>query len=223
MHHKIRNKIRKSFWLWGPVGIGWIGLILGGCVSALTTAAYLIRGTDVPAEFPGLKGKKVAVVCQPMVAMQVRYSTAARELSRQVSRLLQQNVSRIQVISPQKIENWMDQNQWDDYIEIGKAVQADLVVAVEIEEFNLYQSQTLYQGQASLTVKVLDCTGGGKVVFERPLPQIRYPPNHSIPTWEKPEVQFRREFIAYLADYVGRYFYGYDPYQDVAQDAAFLQ
>jgi uncharacterized protein YbjQ (UPF0145 family) len=192
-------------------------------VGALTTAAYLLRGTDVPAEFTGLKGKKVAVVCQPMVAMQVRNSTVARDLARQLSTLLQQNVSRIQVISSQKVENWMDQNQWDDFLQIGQALQADMVVGVELEQFNLYQSQTLYQGQASLTVKVIDCQAGGKVVFERALPQVRYPPNHSIPTWEKPEAQFRREFIAHLADLIGRYFYGYDPYRDFAQDATFLQ
>jgi len=208
---------------WAPLWAGLLWAVSAGCVGALTTAAYLLRGTDVPAEFTGLKGKKVAVVCQPMVAMQVRNSTVARDLARQLSTLLQQNVSRIQVISSQKVENWMDQNQWDDFLQIGQALQADMVVGVELEQFNLYQSQTLYQGQASLTVKVIDCQAGGKVVFERALPQVRYPPNHSIPTWEKPEAQFRREFIAHLADLIGRYFYGYDPYRDFAQDATFLQ
>ncbi len=210
-------------WKWASL---WGTLLWGlstGCVGALTTAAYLLRGTDVPAEFTGLKGKKVAVVCQPMAAMQVRSSTAARDLARQLSARLQQNISRIQVISSQKVENWIDQNQWEEFQDIGKALQADIVVGVELEEFNLYQSQTLYQGQASLTVKVIDCTAGGKVLFEKTLSQIRYPPNHSIPTWEKPEAQFRREFIAYLADFIGRYFYGYDPYRDFAQDATFLQ
>jgi len=208
----------------GWVGL-WGGLVLAvstGCVGALTTAAYLLRGTDVPAEFNGLKGKKVVVVCHPVTAMQVRYSTAARDLARQISTLLQQNVSKIQVVSSQKVENWMDQNSWEDYIDIGKALQADIVIGVDLEEFNLYQSQTLYQGQASVKVKVIDCTAGGKVLFERDVPQIHYPPNHSIPTWEKPEAQFRREFIAHVADCVGRYFYGYDPYQDFAQDAAVL-
>ncbi|HOM16985.1 MAG TPA: hypothetical protein PK777_03640 [Thermoguttaceae bacterium] len=215
---------KQSVGLWGVVGVcgGLLLAVSAGCMGALTTAAYLLRGTDVPAEFNGLKGKKVVVVCQPMVAMQVRNSTAARDLARQISTLLQQNVSKIQVVSSQKVENWMDQNSWDEYIDIGKALQADIVVGVDLEEFNLYQSQTLYQGKASLTVKVIDCAAGGKVVFERALPQIRYPPNHSIPAWEKPEAQFRREFIAHLAECVGRYFYGYDPYRDFAQDAAVM-
>jgi len=211
------------WWKWASLWAGLLWAGSAGCVGALTTAAYLLRGTDVPAEFTGLKGKKVAVVCQPMVAMQVRNSTVARDLARQLSTLLQQNVSRIQVISSQKVENWMDQNQWEDFLQIGQALQADMVVAVELEQFNLYQSQTLYQGQTSLVVKVIDCHAGGKVVFERALSQVRYPPNHSIPTWEKPEAQFRREFIAHLADLIGRYFYGYDPYRDFAQDATFLQ
>ncbi len=209
--------------LWGLVSVGGFLLVISaGCVGALTTAAYLLRGTDIPAEFTGLRGKKVVVVCQPMVAMQVRNSTAARDLARQISTLLQQKVSKIQVISPQKVENWMDQNTWDEYMDVGKALQADIVVGVDLEEFNLYQGQTLYQGQAAATLKVIDCAAGGKVLFERSFSQMRYPPNHGIPAWEKPEAQFRREFIAYLADNIARYFYSYDAYADFAQDAAAL-
>lgn len=38
----------------------------GGCRTLATTAAYLIRGTDIQAEFKGLKEKRIAVVCRPV-------------------------------------------------------------------------------------------------------------------------------------------------------------
>ena len=60
-----------------------------GCKSVLTTAAYLINGTDEEAEFKDLKGKKVAVVCRPLVTLQYRDSNAGRDLAQQVATLLQ--------------------------------------------------------------------------------------------------------------------------------------
>ena len=40
--------------------------MLTGC-STLLTVAYLIQPADMPAEFNGLKGKTVAVVCRPII------------------------------------------------------------------------------------------------------------------------------------------------------------
>lgn len=205
------------------LGVAAAAVPAAGCTSLLTTVVYMVRGTDLPAEFPGLKGKKVVVVCRPLVELQVRNSTAARDLARQISALLEQKVPKIKVVDQRKVDEWTDQNSWDEYVEIGKALKADLVVGVDMEDFNLLQGPTLYQGQANVTVKVFDCTAGGKVLFERTLPQVLYPPNHQIPISERQEPQFRREYIAYLADHIARHFYAHDPYRDFAQDAATLR
>ena len=37
------------------------------------------------------------------------------------------------------------------------------------------------------------------------------------------EAEFRREFVAVLADQIARHFYAHDPYADLAQDAAALK
>ena len=42
-----------------------------GCQSGLFTAMYLFKGTEVDPDFKDLKGKKVAVVCRPMVSLTV--------------------------------------------------------------------------------------------------------------------------------------------------------
>lgn len=196
------------------------GLILtaSGCTSGLATAMYLIRGTDIRAEYNGLKDKRVAVVCRPLVDLQYRSSNAAKDIGRELGKLLKQGVRKIDVIDHRKIAEWLDENSWDEYVEVGRAVEAEMVVGIDLEHFTIFESQTLYQGKANVTVRVYDCQTG-EMTYEKILPQIVYPPNTAIATSEKQESQFRREFVRVVADQVGRHFYNHDRYADFASDA----
>ncbi|MGA2798909.1 MAG: hypothetical protein ABSE63_15125, partial [Thermoguttaceae bacterium] len=120
-----------------------------GCRSAIATAMYLFKGEDVDAEYSGLKGKKVAVVCRPPAGLNYANSTVGKDLVQQMSKLLQEQVSKIKVVDAQKVNKWCDENAWEEYIEVGKALKADVVVGVELEKFSIYQAQTLYQGKAN--------------------------------------------------------------------------
>jgi len=203
-----------------------LGLILllgaGGCANVLATAMYVVRGTNVPPEYEGMKGKKVAVVCRALVGLKYQDSRVAKDLAHEVGRLLKTNGSKIEVIDARKVDKWTDENSWDDYGEVGKAVNADLVLGIDMEHFELYQGQTLYQGRSNLTVHLYDCKKENDVVFEKTLPQCVYPPNTCVQTSEKQESQFRREFIQVLADQIGRYFYEHDPNADLGLDTAAL-
>ncbi len=190
-----------------------------GCQGALATAMYLIKGNNVDPDFAGLKGKKVAVVCRPMVGLQYNNANVARDLALQVTDLLQKNVPKIQTVDQRKVSKWTDENTWDEYPEVGKAMKADIVVGVDLEAFSLYQGQTLYQGKANATIRVYDCRQGNKVVFEKIIPQAVYPPNSAVPTSDRLEGEFRREFVTVVADHVARYFYAHDPYADMATDS----
>lgn len=190
-----------------------------GCTRALTTAVYLIKGTNEPAEFTGLKGKKVAVVCRPIVELQYSASNAHADLAEDVSRLLAGKIKKIQIVPTDEIAEWTDENSWDEYTEVGEAVEADLVVGIDIDHFSLYQGQTLYQGKAGLTVKVYDMKNGGQVLYEKRLPQLHYPPTTGLPTADRSEADFRREFVAEAAGRVGRLFYPYDSQSDYALDS----
>ncbi len=195
---------------------------LGGCRTALTTAAYLIKGTNIDAEYDGLSEKKVAVVCRPMIDLEYSNSNAAKDLAKQVGILLGQNVSEIVVISQDKVLEFTDENLWDEYTQVGDALGAEIVLAIDLQSFKIYQGQTLYQGRAAAAICVYDCTNGGAIVFEKQLPQAIYPPNALVPTSEKPEAEFRREFVRVLADQIGRYFYPHDAHADYALDTAVL-
>ncbi len=192
-----------------------------GCQSLMFTVAYLWNGTDVPPEFDGLKGKKVAVVCRPLPSLQYSNSNVGRDLAGQITLLLAQNVPKIKIIDQRKVAKWSDENRWEEYTEVGKAVKADLVVGIDLESFSLYQMQTLYQGKANATVQVYDCKSG-KMLFEKSLPQSVYPPNTGIDTSEMTEPEFRKKFMLVLADQIGRHFYAHDEHADLAQDSTAL-
>jgi hypothetical protein len=194
-----------------------------GCRGVLTTAMYLIKGTDVDPDFTGLKGKKVAVVCRPLVTLQYRDAGVSRDLAQSITLLLEQRVPKIKTVDQRKVAQWIDENTWEEYSEVGKALKADIVVGVDLEGFSIFQGQTLYQGKANATVRVFDCQQGGKLLFEKILPQTVYPPNASIPTSEREEAGFRREFVAVLADQIARHFYAHDPHADLAQDVSALR
>jgi hypothetical protein len=195
---------------------------LSGCTQLLLTSMYFIKGVETPAEFKELKNTKTAVVCRPLVELQYSSSSAAEQLARVTGLLLKSRIKKIEIVKPQAIEEWTDENPWDEFTEVGKAMNADHVLGIEIEEFSLYQGQTLYQGRARVKVVVHDMREGGDVVFERALPEIIYPPNAGIPTSEKAEEEFRKQFIGVVADRVGRFFYSHDHRNDAALDSTAL-
>ena len=190
----------------------------GGCVGGLTTAMWLIKGPNIDAEFDILREKKVAVVCRPMDFSQYRNPTVPKDIARGVSNLVKLNVPKIEVLDQRKVDEWMDNNSWDEYQEVGKALGADLVLGVDLESFSIYEAQTLYKGRANVNIKVVDCHTG-TILVEKPLPQSIHPPNSVKTTDEVQEAQFRREFVGVLTDQIARHFYAHDPRAYFAADS----
>lgn len=192
---------------------------LAGCASTLATAMYVIKGTNVDAEYAGLKEKRVAVVCRQLASLQYRDSNVPRDLATHIGNALATNVPKITVIDQQDVAQWTDENEWEEFTEIGRALEADMVVGIELEDFRLHQGQTLYQGRANVEIKVYDLKDGGKMVFSKtPKPSI-YPPNAAVPTSEKQEGQFRREYVRVLAEEIARHFYDHDSRVNFAIDS----
>lgn len=195
-------------------------LAAAGCMGPVLTAMYLAGGADTPADFKGLQKKTVAVVCRPMVQLKYRNMSASKQISREVSKLLQQR-ARATVIDHDKVAEWLDNNNSEEYLEVGRALGADMVLGIDLLDFDIYQGQTLYQGKAAYALKVYDCATGELVYEKMPDPAV-WPPNAGIPTSEKQESQFRRKFVAVLADEIGRHFFSHDARMHFAGDAAAL-
>jgi hypothetical protein len=204
---------------WSLAALALVAAV-AGC-NIVATGMYVLVGQNVPAEFTGLRGKKVAVVCRPLDS-QYSNDAVAKDLARAVGAQLQENVRRVQVVKQRDVEKWMDENTWEEYVEIGKSLDADLVLGIDLEDFSLDQGQTLYQGRAVLKIAVYDVKTGTEHVWEKNLPQTLYPPTSAIPSTDKPRAEFRRQFVSVLAGKIARHFYDHDSTVDFANDSTAL-
>ncbi len=209
---------RGLCWMWPALCLAI--LPAAGCTAALSTAMYIIRGHTIPAEFEGLRDRRVAVVCRPPATDQFRNAQAGELLARELGRLLNERVSKIEVVDYRDVANWQDEHTWRDPTELARGVEADMLVFVDLNAFDIYQGQTLYQGRARVSLAVYDMEQDGAVVFEKELPPSTYPPNVGVPTSERPDDSvFRNEYVRVLADEIGRHFYAHDALADVARDS----
>ena len=202
--------------------------IITGCLLAATTGCgshlgllnYWMNGVDFrQAAFPGLEGKRVAVVCLDGNSLHGPGSEAD-DLAKAVARNLGYKVPDIQMVRHSEIADWIDSQDQDlsDYREVGRGVKADMVVGIDLHSFSIHEGQTLLKGRSKVAVKVFDMTHGGEVVYEAPAKEIAWPETGARHVTENEDV-FRLSYIAILANKVARDFYSYEAIEDVALDA----
>ena len=188
-----------------------------GC-STLLTAAYLLQPADVPAEFSGLKGKHVAVVCRPIVELEFSDAGSARELASLVGAQVENKVRRARLISQQEVARWIDENSWVDYPTLGKSLDADIVMGIDLEEFRLHEGSTLYRGRATAHVRVYD-VATKKVLFDKRIDDFAFPANSAIPASDRTEADFRGMFLQMLSQKISRCFHAYESRDVFADDS----
>lgn len=203
------------------VGLTSALLSLGGC-AIINHLIYVTQGAKIPAEYDGLKGKRVAVVCvSPNDDMGP--GSMSVELSRNVEALLRQRVKDIKLVRHDEVANWIDRNNWHyDYLQIGKGVKADMVVAVDLARYSLYEGSTLFQGRADVQVSVFDMSKGGAKVYQTTLDDFNFPNRGAQPVTDISEAKFKRAFVNVLAQNIARSFYEYDIQDNIATDPASL-
>jgi hypothetical protein len=183
------------------------------------TAAYLWSGTEIPAACSRLENSRVVVVCRPPTSLEYRDAGASRDLAKRIGALLEAHGEQIEVVSPAEVENWADESDGEDFLELAKALEAQMVLHVELTGFSLHKGPTLYQGQADGTITVYDMQDNGNIIWEKPLDEVLFPANSAVPAQEKPLRNFRRQFIDVLAENIAQNFYGHDPRVSFALDA----
>jgi hypothetical protein len=194
-------------------------LTAGGCHQVVATAVYLWSGTDSPAEYGGLEGKRVVVYCRPPSSLEYRHAGASRDLARRVGGLLAAQVKDIEVVPPSDVENWTDENDAENFRELGEAVRADKVLWIDMTEFGLQKGPTLYQGTADVQLSVYDMENGQVLDWETSLGEIQFPSSSAVPAQEKSLAEFRKQFIEIVAQRIAAHFYPHDPRQQFAIDA----
>ncbi len=202
--------------------IGQVCLVCTGC-GLFASMMYVVDNRDVKAEYAGLEHKRVAVVCHTEPSLKYQSNQVPRELAEFVGELLKTRVKKITVLDQMQVAKFSDENNTEDFVQIGKALNVDMIVALDLKRFSLYEGATLYRGKATVRVTVYDIKDGGKKVFDKPMPETLYPPGTPMPAVDKPQEEFQRQFVIKLADQIGRHFYDHDSTADVATDGDFYR
>ena len=205
-------------------GLSLMIAMSSGCLGLTAHLANAIRGGHkIKAEFTGLENKRVAVVCV-LNSSSFGPNRVCSILERWVASILQKEVKDIEMTQQDEVADWIDNNDWDqmDYRELGQGVDAEMVLAIDLDGFRLHEGRPLYKGHADATITVYDMTDGGKVAYRIEMLDYTFPRNGARHTTEIREDRFRQLFVTVLARDIAKYFHEYLLEDDFARDALSL-
>jgi hypothetical protein len=160
----------------------------------------------------------VAVVCRPIVELEFSDAGSARELASLVGAQVESKVRRARLIGQQEVARWIDENSWVDYPTLGKSLDADIVMGIDLEEFRLHEGSTLYRGRATAHVRVYE-VATKKVLFDKRIDDFAFPANTAIPSTDRTEAEFRGMFLQMLSQKISRCFHAYESRDVFAEDS----
>ena len=190
-----------------------------GCLGLLSNLIHAAGGDKVPAAYKDLEESRVAVVTMTENS-QFSDDIPARILSGNVMQWLNKEVDDIELVRADKIANWRDTHGWDqvEFAEIGRGVEAEKVLAIEVSNFKLRDGATLYRGHADVHVSVIDAKTGD-MLFSSDLDDFTYPVTAGVYTNETTEARFQKLYLGILAKRIARQFYPFDAHEDYALDS----
>lgn len=192
-----------------------------GC-TFLSQVVMTLQDRRMPADFAGLEGKKVAVVCLEPQLLRTPGGDA-EALARAVGKELAANVKDVQIISEAKIADWMDQkDDVIDFRDVAKGVKADMVVGIDLKSFSIHEpGGTLLKGRTTVEAKVYDMSKPQIPVYTIEETQIAFPESGARHVTEN-EANFRVLFVQQIAHKLAKKFYAYDKTLDFNSDAKFI-
>jgi hypothetical protein len=145
----------------------WTGLLAAALgLSALAgcdprQAMYFLQPFEpkIGAPCPSLKGKRVVILTTTVPGLSGDTSELDREVGRELASILEENVKKIDVVETERVADWAQAKvTWTDPVEAAKAFEADVVIMVEIREFQIQDpsSPGLFEGRANTHIKVVE-------------------------------------------------------------------
>jgi hypothetical protein len=158
------------------LGFALVALItLAGCDPR--TLVYFLQPYEpsIPASGPSLEGKKVVVVTHAVSDALGEFQAIDRELAKEVCSILRAKTEDIKVVETDKVWTWLDGHpNWTDPADIARAFEADLVIFLEIEKFQVQNPADLnvYQGTSKTHIQVTEMAhpknSKGKPITDKP-------------------------------------------------------
>ena len=136
------------------------GLIsLAGCDPR--TLMYFLQPFDPtippPPGAPDLTGKRVVVVTHAVSGALGEFQSIDREITREIVSIFRERIKKIDVVDPDKVWKWLEAHpNWTDQAEIAKAFEAEVVVFLEVEGFQIQSPNDInvFQGEAKTHILV---------------------------------------------------------------------
>lgn len=190
-----------------------LGALMVGCQAL--AAPFLMWGAEptrtVPAEYPYLAGKRVAVVVWVEAETLFEFPNVQYELSEFVRDAITRNVKGVVFTPSRKVrEHQMREVNWDRShpSELGKVFGVERVLMIEITQYSTREpdSPHLYRGRIHAGLKVYDASASGSPPVYKAQVETAYPPD-SPGQWGANDAAVRRGAMEAFADDVAKRFY----------------
>jgi hypothetical protein len=132
--------------------VALVGLTsLAGCDPRM--AMYFLQPNEpmIAAPGPKLEGKKIVVVTLASSNAMGEFQSLDHDMAKEITMIFRNKVKKIDIVDTEKVWTWLDGHpSWTDPAEIAKAFEADLVIFLEVENFQLADPRdvNVYHGTA---------------------------------------------------------------------------
>ncbi|MBI3866350.1 MAG: hypothetical protein HY290_31095 [Planctomycetia bacterium] len=174
-------------------------LYLLGCGDFQRTTKYALRGR-----------RKVSLVyCSVSDGLRQDGQSVDYDIAKHVAYNL--NGKKIKVFDPDRVYNWLDNHDgWRKTSEIGAAFKADFIVHIDVMNYSIDESddKDLYRARAECVVNVVkmdDDKNDGYVIYTVPI-ITNFPQNGSAILTDSSHAEFKKQFLLFLSNEVGRFF-----------------
>lgn len=185
---------------------GLVAVLLIAVLASVAGCSKTLNGSwtwwgddnDVPAE-----PERIAIVCRGNAADAFSNPEIASRLADAVSRKIDADFNHAEVVSQSEINNWLDNNSWNGPLEIGRALDADIVLAIDIKNYSILDSTntTSYRGTADLRVQTVICsTGQNSPPAE--LTNVVFPEEGAVQAGRTTSYLFSQGFVEELSGHV---------------------
>ena len=195
-------------------------LTLTGCPWAILTPIALLKGRDEEPKYNILRRGDIRVVVVPRSAAfnASELQNAPNEIARHVNHLLatKSKNKKLRVVEQQRVEMWLDDvnNNFDSFLEVGRDVNADIVIGFTIVGFQIKDPRNPYliQGRCMVHVEAFE-VATGKLVASETFTVVDPPsmPHHA--TNPNVERVFRQDFTLVIARHIAALFHPHVPHE----------
>lgn len=216
----------RSLFACGPTWclLAIVVLLLGGCSLGVMAGKMLTGDPMLPAQFKQMthtdlvKNKnKVVVICSTPTAIDAELGGLNLDLIDGITRRMK--VHGIQVVNPDAVAQWIDDNGGviTDPSEMARAFDADYVAWIDVSAFTLKEPNApkLLRGHTEGFIRVfqVEKIDDDKVALAKYNAEftVTYPPHQPLSETGRSAVLFQKEFIDRVCEQLAETFYDHRP------------